>query len=95
MSVYNVLRKPHLTEKTTIQYEDTNQAVFVVDKLANKQQIKESVEKAFNVTVLKVRTINVMGKKKRLGRHAGRQSDWKKALVTLKENDSIEYFGGA
>ena len=95
MSPYNILRNPHLTEKTSIQYDESKQAVFIVDKNANKNQIKEAVEKAFKVKVDKVRTINVHGKKKRLGRYVGKRSDWKKALVTLKENQTIEYFEGA
>ena len=69
--------------------------MFEVDPKANKIQIKESVEKAFKVEVLQVRTMNVRGKKKRLGRHQGRKSNWKKALITLKEGQTIEYFEGA
>lgn len=95
MSIYNILRRPLLTEKTTLQHEFSNQVAFEVSKHANKIEIKESVEKAFNVTVLEVRTINVKGKPKRLGRHMGRRADWKKALVTLKAGDKIEYFEGA
>ena len=68
---------------------------FIVSKDANKIQIKESVEKSFKVSVLKVRTMNVRGKKKRLGRHEGRKSSWKKALVTLKAGETIEFFEGA
>ena len=64
-------------------------------KITNKIQIKESVEKAFKVEVLQVRTMNIRGKKKRLGRHQGRKSNWKKALITLKEGQTIEYFEGA
>ena len=95
MSLYNVLRQPHLTEKTSIQYDEANQAVFIVDKRASKNQIKESIEKAFKVSVDKVRTINVKGKRKRLGRNEGKRSDWKKAIVTLKKDNTIEYFEGA
>jgi len=95
MSPFNIIREPHLTEKTSIQYDDANQAVFVVDKRANKTQIKEGIEKAFKVSVEKVRVLNVKGKNKRLGRHAGKQSDWKKALVTLKPENTIQYFEGA
>ena len=62
---------------------------------ANKIQIKESVEKAFKIEVLQVRPMNMRGKKKRLGRHQGRKSNWKKALITLKEGQTIEYFEGA
>ena len=58
-------------------------------------KIKESIEKSFKVSVLKVRTMNVRGDKKRLGRHQGYKSSWKKALVTLKANETIEFFEGA
>lgn len=95
MNVYDVLRIPKLTEKTLQLKEEANQFVFEVDPGANKIQIKESVEKAFKVTVLRVRTMNVRGKKKRLGRYQGRKAHWKKALITLKQGDSIEYFEGA
>ncbi len=95
MSLYNVIRRPLLTEKTTLQHEFYNQVVFEVARQANRIQIKESIEKAFKVTVLQVRTITVKGKTKRLGRHLGKRSDWKKAIVTLKEGDKIEYFEGA
>ncbi|MBF0287211.1 MAG: 50S ribosomal protein L23 [SAR324 cluster bacterium] len=95
MSLYNVIRRPLLTEKTTLQHEFHNQVAFEVAKQANRIQIKESIEKAFNVTVLQVRTIVVKGKTKRLGRHMGKRSDWKKAIITLKEGDKIEYFEGA
>ncbi len=95
MNLYDVLKKPKLTEKTTLLKEELNQFVFEVDPNANKIQIKESVEKSFKVEVVKVRTMNVEGKKKRLGRHQGRKSNWKKALITLKEGQTIEYFEGA
>ncbi len=95
MNVYDVLRIPKLTEKTLQLKEEANQFVFEVDPCANKIQIKESVEKAFKVTVMRVRTMNVRGKKKRLGRYQGRKSRWKKALITLKQGDTIEYFEGA
>lgn len=95
MSLYNIIIRPRLTEKTSIQYDEANQVVFEVDKQANKSQIRESIEKAFKVTVLKIRTANTRGKNKRLGRHIGKRPDWKKAIVTLKEGDTIEYFEGA
>ena len=95
MSIYNILRRPLLTEKTTLQHEFANQVAFEVHKDTNKVQIKESIEKAFKVTVLHVRTINIKGKPKRLGRHMGKRADRKKAIVTLKEGDKIEYFEGA
>jgi large subunit ribosomal protein L23 len=94
MSIYNVIRKPRLTEKT-MYLVDQNHYTFVVHPKANKLQIAESIEKAFGVTVLKVRTMNLEGKKKRLGRFVGKRADWKKAIVTLKDGDSIKYFEGA
>ena len=95
MNLYDVLKKPKLTEKSGLLKEEFNQFVFKVDPKANKVQIKESVEKVFKVEVEKVRTMNVTGKKKRLGRHQGKKSNWKKALITLKEGQTIEYFEGA
>ena len=95
MNIFDVLRAPKMTEKTLSLKEEANQFAFEVDQRANKIQIKESIEKSFKVSVLKVRTMNVRGKKKRLGRYQGRKSSWKKALVTLKEGDTIEYFEGA
>ena len=95
MNLFDVLRAPKMSEKTLSLKEEANQFAFEVDQRANKIQIKESIEKSFKVTVLKVRTMNVRGKKKRLGRYQGLKSSWKKALVSLKEGDTIEYFEGA
>jgi large subunit ribosomal protein L23 len=95
MNIFDVLRAPKMSEKTMSLKEEANQFAFEVDQRANKIQIKESVEKSFKVSVLKVRTMNVRGKKKRLGRYQGLKSSWKKAIVTLKEGDTIEYFEGA
>ena len=95
MNVFDVLRAPKMSEKTLSLKEEANQFAFEVDKRSNKIQIKESIEKSFKVSVLKVRTMNVRGKKKRLGRYQGLKSSWKKAIVTLKEGDTIEYFEGA
>ena len=95
MNIFDVLRAPKMSEKTLSLKEEANQFAFEVDQRANKIQIKESIEKSFKVSVLKVRTMNVRGKKKRLGRYQGLKSRWKKAIVTLKEGDTIEYFEGA
>ena len=95
MNIFDVLRAPQMTEKTLSLKEEANQFAFEVDPRANKIQIKESIEKSFKVSVLKVRTMNVRGKKKRLGRYQGLKSSWKKAIITLKEGDTIEYFEGA
>ena len=83
-----------VTEKTTAAKEMGNQVVFEVDPTANKIEIRHAVEDAFSVKVLKVRTINVMGKKRRLGRYIGFRSDWKKAVVTLAPGDNIQFFDG-
>jgi len=95
MNMFDVLRAPNMSEKTLSLKEEANQFAFEVDQRVNKIQIKESIEKSFKVSVLKVRTMNVRGKKKRLGRYQGLKSSWKKAIVTLKEGDTIEYFEGA
>ena len=94
MNIFDVLRAPKMSEKTLSLKEEANQFAFEVDQRANKIQIKESIEKSFKVSVLKVRTMNIRGKKKRLGRYQGLKSSWKKAIVTLKEGDTIEYFEG-
>jgi large subunit ribosomal protein L23 len=74
--------------------EELNQISFAVDPRANKIEIKEAVKKLINVHVLKVHTINMLGKRKRLGRSEGKKSDWKKAVVTLKEGERIDFFEG-
>lgn len=94
MHVYEVLLRPIVTEKTMRQTEEDNQYTFEVDRRANKQQIKEAVEVAFDVTVEKVRTINVPGKSRRWGRDTYHTPDWKKAVVTLAPGDSIQFFEG-
>lgn len=90
-----ILKAPRLTEKSVIQKEESNQVSFRVDKGANKIEIKRAVEDLFKVKVLNVNTINMRGKEKRMGRFMGRRPDWKKAIITLKEGDKIEYFEGA
>ena len=93
--IFDVLKAPKMTEKTLSLKEETNQYAFEVNPRANKIQIKDCVEKTFKVSVLGVRTMNVRGKKKRMGKYQGYKSSWKKALVTLKQGDTIEYFEGA
>ena len=90
----SVIIKPLITEKSTIQKDVQNQIVLKVDPGANKIDIGRAVEEAFKVKVLKVRTMNMKGKKKRLGRHQGKRSDWKKAIVTLALGERIEFFEG-
>ena len=91
---HQIIKRPLITEKSTRQKEEGNQIAFVVDPKAGKIQIRQAVEKLFKVKVLSVRTLNVSGKKKRLGRFLGRKSDWKKAIVKLREGDRIEFFEG-
>lgn len=87
---YYVIKKPILTEESTIQTRNSNQYAFHVDPKANKSQIRDAVETMFNVKVLAVNTMNYQGKTRTRGRHRGRRPDWKKALVTLKDGDSID-----
>jgi len=91
---YGVLKKPLITEKSNLLKEGFNQIVFEVDKKANKVEIKKAVEKLFKVTVVKVHTIHVRGKTKRMGRSFGKKPNWKKAVVTLKERERVDFFEG-
>lgn len=84
---YDVLKGPCLTEKATIQHETDGKVVLKVHPKANKIDIKNAVEKMFDVKVKDVRTTHMQGKKKRVGRTIGRTSDWKKAYVTLAEGE--------
>jgi large subunit ribosomal protein L23 len=92
---YTIIRRPLITEKSTIQKEMNNQLAFEVDRRANKIEIKKAVERIFKVQVEEVRTKNYQGKNKRLGRTMGRRRHWKKAIVTLKPGQKIEFFEGA
>ncbi len=91
---HQVVLKPLLTEKGTRLKEEGNQYLFRVARTANKVEIKRAIEQLFKVTVLEVRTARVRGKIKRLGRFEGRTPDWKKAVATLKEGDTIELYEG-
>jgi large subunit ribosomal protein L23 len=87
-----VLFQALISEKATTLQEKENCYLFKVAVDANKMEIKRAVEKAFSVKVREVATINVKGKNKRLGRFQGRRSDWKKALVWLRQGEKIELF---
>lgn len=91
---YAIIRRPIITEKGSVLKEENNQLIFEVHPDSNKSEIKKAVEKLFKVTVLSVRTQNRLGKRKRLGRTVGRRKSWKKAFVTLKEGDRVEFFEG-
>jgi large subunit ribosomal protein L23 len=92
MNIYSVIKKPHVTEKTSLGSDVTNTVALVVDRDANKIEIKQAVESLFKVKVADVRTVNVAGKVKRVGRNTGKRSNWKKAYVTLHEGQSIDFF---
>ena len=95
MNEYDIILRPIITEKSSLQKELGNQYAFQVWKDANKIEIKRAIEKLFKVKVLDVHVINMEGKKKRLGRFAGKKADWKKAVVKLSPKDKITIFEGA
>ena len=94
MQEYRIIRRPIITEKGTGLKDENNQLVIEVDQKSNKSEIKKAVERLFKVKVLAVRTQNRLGKPKRLGRSVGRRRHWKKAVVTLREGDRVEFFEG-
>lgn len=93
-NAYSVIKSPVITEKSMAKTAEGNKVVFWVEPSANKKDIKEAVEMAFTVKVLKVNTQRVPGKIKRLGKFAGKRPTRKKAYITLKEGDKIEMFEG-
>ncbi|HBL23808.1 MAG: 50S ribosomal protein L23 [Syntrophorhabdaceae bacterium] len=95
MNEYDIILRPIITEKSTLVKDTGNQYVFEVARSANKIEIRKAVEKLFKVKVMDVHVSNMEGKKKRLGRYAGKRSDWKKAVVKLSPKDKITIFEGA
>ena len=95
MTAADVIQGPVITEKGTLVNERGNQVIFRVHPHANKVEIRRAVETLFKVKVEKVRTSRLLGKVRRVGRHAGRRPDWKKAYVTLAEGSRIDFFEGA
>ena len=93
MQLYEVLVRPLVTEKNTT-LQAAGKYAFQVGKDANKKQIKEAVQKAFKVTVIKVNVMNMPGENKRVGRKMTATPQWKKAVVTLKAGDKIQFFEG-
>jgi large subunit ribosomal protein L23 len=93
LQAFGIIMRPLITEKAQIQ-TGLNKYAFEVDKRANKMQIKEAVEVAFNVRVDSVNTAMMKGKSKRYGRRESRLPDWKKAVVTLAPGEKIELFEG-
>lgn len=93
--IYDIVRMPRITEKGTRLKERDNVITFEVRRDANKVQVRKAIEAIFKVKVADVTTVNVAGKKKRLGQRMGRRPDWKKAYVTLRPGEKIEMFEGA
>jgi large subunit ribosomal protein L23 len=90
MNSFEIIKTVRLTEKGTRQGEKLNQYTVVADRRANKVQIRHAVQELFKVKVIKINTLNVRGKARRLRTsQAGKAPDWKKAIVTLKQGDKI------
>ena len=92
MNIYDVIKKPLITEKTTVEKDERNVIAFVVNGAANKIEIKAAVQQLFNAQVASVNTVNVAGKTKRTAKGMGKRSNWKKAYVTLKEGSNVDFF---
>jgi len=92
MNANQIIRRPLVTEKSTILREASNVIAFEVDPKANKIQVKDAVEKLFNVKVEEVRLFNIRGKMKRMGRFEGKRRDWRKAYVRLKAGEKAPDF---
>jgi large subunit ribosomal protein L23 len=90
-----IIRRPIITEKATKLKEKSNQYVFEVENDCNKIEIRQEIEKQFKVKVMDVHTYSTHGKTVVRGKSKGRKSDWKRAIVKLKEGDTIEFFEGA
>jgi len=89
-----VIKEPHVTEKANLLKEGSNQVSFKVHRRANKIEIKQAVETFLKVKVTEVKTMNIRGKRRRIGRTAGKRADWKKAIVRLAPGETIEFFEG-
>jgi large subunit ribosomal protein L23 len=94
VDIYQVIKEPHITEKANIQKSETNQVTFNVHRDANKIEIRQAVETLLKTKVLDVRTMNLRGKRRRMGRTVGRRPHWKKAIVRLAPGQTIEFFEG-
>lgn len=96
MQLEQIIKRPLiLTEKGSNLRDAHNQYLFEVDLRANKIEIREAVETLFDVTVTEVNTLIVRGRMKRMGRGTAKTRNWKKAIVTLSSDDSIDFFEGA
>jgi large subunit ribosomal protein L23 len=94
VDIYQIIKEPRITEKANLQKEGANQISFKVDRRANKIEIRKAIETLFKTKVLEVKTMNVRGKRRRMGKNSGKRPDWKKAIVKLAPDQSIEFFEG-
>lgn len=94
MNVHQVIKRPLVTEKSSLARELSNVVTFAVDPRASKFDIRRAIEELFDVNVLDVHTMRMPRKKRRVGLKAGRKPEWKKAVVRLAENQTIEFFEG-
>ena len=94
MELHQIIRRLLVTEKSTVARDESNKYMFEVDRKANKVEISQAVEKLFKVKVVDVRVMNILGKKKRMGRITGQKSSWKKAIVTLNAGNRIDVVEG-
>ena len=95
MNTFDVIKRPIVTEKSSLVQQEYNQYCFAVDKRATKCDVRDAVQQVFKVKVIDVRTSKVPGKYKRVGKSTGKTSPWKKAVVKLKEGDRIDFLEGA
>ena len=91
---YQILKRPLITEKSNLGKEQYNKICFEVSRKANKIEIKQAVEQIFKVNVLDVTTVSMKGKVKRVGKYFTKRPDWKKAMVTIKPGQRVEFFEG-
>lgn len=94
MDLYKVIKRPLITEKANLHKELSNQIALEVDRRANKVEIRRAVETLLKTEVLEVKTMNVQGKTRRVGRNTGRRPNWKKAIVRLAPGKRVEFFEG-
>jgi large subunit ribosomal protein L23 len=88
--MFQIIKRPLLTEKSTRKKEDINEVAFEVDRRANRSEVKMAVQTLFKVKVQRVNLMQIEGKKKRVGKKLGKTADWKKALVRLAPGEAIE-----
>jgi large subunit ribosomal protein L23 len=88
--MFQIIKRPLLTEKSTRKKEEINEVTFEVDRRANRSEVKMAVQTLFKVKVQRVNLMQIEGKKKRVGKKLGKTADWKKALVRLAPGEAIE-----